>query len=150
MTVRSLETVHRLRYFRFCNVLHIWTIRAIPTYRVYRLYDTLQNRKYLSLCTDIRLLTVTIVTYVWNTTSTQSGTFQNGRLHTEPDTVKNQLFSFFLLLLSVGLTRYSLNLYLYINPLHFLKRISTIPQFSKIFTSPKRHFFQLVIYTECM
>ena len=39
MTVRRLETVHRLRYFRFCNVLHIWTIRAIPTYRVYRLYD---------------------------------------------------------------------------------------------------------------
>ena len=37
MTVRRLETVHRLRYFRFCNVLHIWTIRAIPTYRVYRL-----------------------------------------------------------------------------------------------------------------
>ena len=37
--VRSLETVHRPRYFRFCNVLHIWTIRAIPTYRVYRLYD---------------------------------------------------------------------------------------------------------------
>ena len=34
MTVRRLETVHRLRYFRFCNVLHIWTIRAIPTYRV--------------------------------------------------------------------------------------------------------------------
>ena len=39
MTVRKLESVHRLRYFRFCNVLHIWTIRAIPTYRVYRLYD---------------------------------------------------------------------------------------------------------------
>ena len=39
MTVRRRETVHRLRYFRFCNVLHIWTIRAIPTYRVYRLYD---------------------------------------------------------------------------------------------------------------
>ena len=39
MTVRSLESVHSLRYFRFCNVLHIWTIRAIPTYRVYRLYD---------------------------------------------------------------------------------------------------------------
>ena len=39
MTVRSLISVHRLRYFRFCNVLHIWTIRAIPTYRVYRLYD---------------------------------------------------------------------------------------------------------------
>ena len=39
MAVGRLETVHRLRYFRFCNVLHIWTIRAIPTYRVYRLYD---------------------------------------------------------------------------------------------------------------
>ena len=39
VTVRSLESVHSLRYFRFCNVLHIWTIRAIPTYRVYRLYD---------------------------------------------------------------------------------------------------------------
>ena len=39
MTVRRLESVHRLIYFRFCNVLHIWTIRAIPTYRVYRLYD---------------------------------------------------------------------------------------------------------------
>ena len=39
MTVRSLDSVHRLRYFRICNVLHIWTIRAIPTYRVYRLYD---------------------------------------------------------------------------------------------------------------
>ena len=40
MTVRSLISVHRPRYFRFCNVLHIWTIRAIPTYRVYRLYDS--------------------------------------------------------------------------------------------------------------
>ena len=39
MTVRRLESVPRPRYFRFCNVLHIWTIRAIPTYRVYGLYD---------------------------------------------------------------------------------------------------------------
>ena len=28
-----------LRYLGFCNVLHIWSVRAIPTYRVYRLYD---------------------------------------------------------------------------------------------------------------
>ena len=28
VTVRSLESVHSPRYFRFCNVLHIWTIRA--------------------------------------------------------------------------------------------------------------------------
>ena len=62
--------------------------------RIVHICNTLQNRKYLSLCTDSRLLTVTIVTYVWNTTSTHSGTFQSGRLHTEPDTVKNRLFSF--------------------------------------------------------
>ena len=29
MTVRSLESVHQLRYFRLCNVLPIWTIWAI-------------------------------------------------------------------------------------------------------------------------
>ena len=49
-----------------------------------------------SICTKSSLLTVIIVTCVWNTTSTHSGTFQNGRPHTEPDTVKNRLFSFFL------------------------------------------------------
>ena len=36
---RSLENVPVFRYFCFRNVLHIWNIRAIPTYRVYRLYD---------------------------------------------------------------------------------------------------------------
>ena len=38
---RRLENVPRLRYQRFCNVLCLWSIRAIPTYRVYRLYDYL-------------------------------------------------------------------------------------------------------------
>ena len=33
----------RLSYFLFCDVLHIWTIRAIPTYRVYRLYDIVSS-----------------------------------------------------------------------------------------------------------
>ncbi len=28
-----------LRYLGVCNVLHIWECSAIPTYRVYRLYD---------------------------------------------------------------------------------------------------------------
>ena len=28
-----------LRYLGICNVLHVWHIRVIPTYRVYRLYD---------------------------------------------------------------------------------------------------------------
>ena len=34
MTVIRLDFIHRLSYFRFCNVLHIWTIRAIPMYGV--------------------------------------------------------------------------------------------------------------------
>ena len=39
--VRSLESVPFSRYLCLCNVLRICNIRAIPTYRVYRLYDTL-------------------------------------------------------------------------------------------------------------
>ena len=43
--VRSVESVLFLRYFHFCNVLCILcNIRAIPTYRVYRLYDKLSGR----------------------------------------------------------------------------------------------------------
>ena len=37
--VRSLESVPFPRYLCLCNVLRICNIRAIPTYRVYRLYD---------------------------------------------------------------------------------------------------------------
>ena len=33
------ESVPFSRYFCFCNVLHICNTQAIPTYRVYRLYD---------------------------------------------------------------------------------------------------------------
>ena len=49
-------------------------------------------------------------------------------------------------------TRSSTGLHLHINPLYFLARSAryhmTILQ--KIITSPKRQFFQHVIYTECM
>ena len=48
--LRRLEFVPRLIYLQFCNVLHIilWTIRAILTYRVYRLYDEdVQYKLYL-------------------------------------------------------------------------------------------------------
>ena len=38
--VRSLENVQFSRYLCLCNVLRICNIRAIPTYRVYRLYDS--------------------------------------------------------------------------------------------------------------
>ena len=38
-TLRNFTKLPILRYLGICNVLHIWHIRAIPTYRVYRLYD---------------------------------------------------------------------------------------------------------------
>ena len=42
-----------LKNLGICNVLHIWHIRAIPTYGVYRLYDThyekSQNINFLAL-----------------------------------------------------------------------------------------------------
>ena len=38
-TLRNFTKLPVLRYLGICNVLHIWHIRAIPTYRVYRLYD---------------------------------------------------------------------------------------------------------------
>ena len=39
-TLRNFTKLPILRYLGICNVLHIWHIRAIPTSRVYRLYDT--------------------------------------------------------------------------------------------------------------
>ena len=38
--VRRPEMAPFSRYFRFCNVLHLWSVRAVLTSRVYRLYDT--------------------------------------------------------------------------------------------------------------
>ena len=115
--------------------------------RIVHICNTSQNRNYISLCTDSRLLTVTIVTYVWNTTSTHSGTFQSGRLHTEPDTVKNRHFFFQRGYLD---TRSTTGLHLHINPLHFLAHSARYHNFQKIITSPKRHFFGVYFYTECM
>ena len=40
-TLRNFTKLPILRYLGIFNVLHIWHIRAIPTYRVYRLYDNL-------------------------------------------------------------------------------------------------------------
>ena len=37
--LRNFTKLPILRYLGICSVLHIWHIRAIPTYRVYRLYD---------------------------------------------------------------------------------------------------------------
>ena len=39
--VRNFTSLLALRYMYlgFSNVLHIWCVQAIPTYRVYRLYD---------------------------------------------------------------------------------------------------------------
>ena len=38
-TLRNFTKLPILRYLGICNVLYMWHIRAIPTYRVYRLYD---------------------------------------------------------------------------------------------------------------
>ena len=39
-TLRNFTQLPILRYLDICNVLYIWHIRAIPTYRVYQLYDS--------------------------------------------------------------------------------------------------------------
>ena len=41
LTLRNFINFPILRYLGICNVLCIWSVRAIPTYRVYRLYDSL-------------------------------------------------------------------------------------------------------------
>ena len=41
MQVRIFTWLPALKYLGFCNVLHIWSVRAIPTYGVYRLYDNI-------------------------------------------------------------------------------------------------------------
>ena len=41
MQGRSFTRLLALRYFGFCNLLHTWSIWVTPTYRVYRLHDTL-------------------------------------------------------------------------------------------------------------
>ena len=40
MQVRIFTRLLALRYSGFCNVLHTWSVWAIPTYRVYQLYDS--------------------------------------------------------------------------------------------------------------
>ena len=38
--VKMYDSVPSARYSSVCNVLRLWRISLIPTYRVYRLYDT--------------------------------------------------------------------------------------------------------------
>ena len=33
------DSVPNVGYSRVCNVLHLWRILLLPTYRVYRIYD---------------------------------------------------------------------------------------------------------------
>ena len=37
------DSVPSASYSSICNVLHLWSISLIPTYRVYRLYDKEYN-----------------------------------------------------------------------------------------------------------
>ena len=39
LVLRKFTKLPVLRYLCICNVLYIWHIRVIPTYRVYQLYD---------------------------------------------------------------------------------------------------------------
>ena len=48
-TLKNFTKLPILRYLGICNVLHIWHIRAIPTYRVYRLYDIISYGVWFSL-----------------------------------------------------------------------------------------------------
>ena len=38
-TFKKITKLSILRYLGTCDVLYIWHVRVIPTYRVYRLYD---------------------------------------------------------------------------------------------------------------
>ena len=50
-----------MSYFLFCNVLHIWTNRAIPTYRVYQLYGY-----YCFYCLHRSYVSITSLHAVWS------------------------------------------------------------------------------------
>ena len=50
--VRSVESVLFSRYLCLCNVLRICNIRAIPSYRVYRLYD-MKDLDQIERCTPM-------------------------------------------------------------------------------------------------
>ena len=52
--VRNHESVPFSRYLCLCNVLHICNMRAIPTYRAYRLYDMSSRDKLLHSLTLAR------------------------------------------------------------------------------------------------
>ena len=49
-TLRNFTKLPILRYLGICNVLYIWHIRAIPTYRVYRLYDMVMDSILPLIC----------------------------------------------------------------------------------------------------
>ena len=100
MTVRRLETVHRLRYFRFCNVLHIWTIRAIPTYRVYRLYKgetlVLAHEVTYELYNTTIIITVNYVALFFFITGARksNGSQQKGKNESEAPTTSGKYYRF--------------------------------------------------------
>ena len=56
------DSVPSASYSSVCNVLRQWSISLIPTYRVYRLYDTALHCKILH-CTVIIILHCTALYY---------------------------------------------------------------------------------------
>ena len=55
MTVSKLKNVTGPSILAFCFVLHIWECRAIPTYRVYQLYDSILTGHNL----------IHVISYTW-------------------------------------------------------------------------------------
>ena len=50
------DSVPSARYSSVCNVLRLWNILLIPTYRIYRLYDSVEMHLKVSvvcLCLQI-------------------------------------------------------------------------------------------------
>ena len=57
MVFKMHDSVSSVRYYSVCNVLHLWKISLIPTYRAYRLDDNEQTfldkmKCYIGLMND--------------------------------------------------------------------------------------------------
>ena len=105
--------------------------------------NSLQNRKYLSLCTDIKTSNCH-----YRNLRVEYYQYTKRHLPKRPSTywTRHCQKSTFLLLSSFFQrgyldTRSTTGLHLHINPLHFLARSARYHNFQKIITSPKRHFF---------
>ena len=65
--LRNFTKLPVLRYLGICNILCTWNVQAIPTYRVYRLYDSIlvtNGLKKNLVCPDL-ILTISKLFRMW-------------------------------------------------------------------------------------